>query len=277
MVLELDGQRLGAFVAGGADDEGGDELGAFGVVLADDGRLGHGGVFDEGALDLEGADAVGRRGDDVVVAALEPEVAVGVAPRLVTGGVPAVAEALRGRLGVAVVAVKEADGTLRLVADGDVADAVVGRPAAVLVEDLDVVAGYRLAHRARAHRHRAVVGDQARGLGLAVGVIDRQSGGVAPDLDDLGVQRLARARAVPQVRQLVAGEVGLDEEAIQRRRRAERRDPRLPQDGEDRVGIGLAERDLHDRRALVPLPEQSAPRGLGPAGVGHGPVAVAVA
>ena len=47
------------------------------------------------------------------------------------------------------------------------------------------------------------------------------------------------------------------------------------EDAEDRVGVGATERDVEDRRALVHLPEQPAPRRLGPAGVGDRPVQVA--
>ena len=50
------------------------------IGLADDARLGDGGVLQQRALHLERADEVPRRLDDVVRPADEPEVAVGVAP-----------------------------------------------------------------------------------------------------------------------------------------------------------------------------------------------------
>src|SRR5690349_20972283 len=82
-VLELLGELGVALAAGSEDDEGADDLGSLGVVFADHRRLHHGLVLDQCRLDLEGADPVGGGGDHVVVAALEPEVAVAVAPGFV--------------------------------------------------------------------------------------------------------------------------------------------------------------------------------------------------
>src|ERR1019366_2537366 len=77
-------------------------------------------VLDEYALDFERSDAVGARGDDVVVAALEPEVAVFVHRCLVTGEVEGAAERLGRSLRVVVVAGEQPDGTLRFAAYDDV-------------------------------------------------------------------------------------------------------------------------------------------------------------
>ncbi len=46
------------------------------------------------------------------------------------------------------------------------------------------------------------------------------------------------------------------------------------ENAEDRVCIGLAERDVEDRSAFVHLSEQAAPRRLRPAGIGNGPVQI---
>ena len=62
------------------------------VGLADDGDFGDRGVFDDDALDVERADAIARRSDDVVVAAGEEEMAVGVSRHGVAGHVPVVDE-----------------------------------------------------------------------------------------------------------------------------------------------------------------------------------------
>ena len=258
------------------DDERGDDLGALRVVLADDRGLGDGRVLDQRGLDLERPDAVGRGGDHVVVAALEPEVAVAVAPRLVARVVPAVAERPGVRVRVPVVSAEQADRGRVGDLHGDRADHVVGRRPAVLAEHVDRPARDRGAHRPRPHRHAAVVGDQERGLGLPVAVVHGQAAGaLLPGADDLRVQRLAGAGAVPQDGQVVLGEVGLHEQPVERRRGAERGDPRLADDVQDRVGVGLAERDLDDRRPLVPLAEEPAPGGLRPARVGDRPVPVA--
>ena len=66
-------------------DERLDELARDRVGLADDARLRDGRVLHQRALDLERADQVAGRLDDVVGAADEPEVAVGVAARQVAG------------------------------------------------------------------------------------------------------------------------------------------------------------------------------------------------
>ena len=76
-------------VAGFERDEGGDGL-AFEIVgTADDRGFGDFGVGDERGLDFHGAEAVAADVDDVVDAAHEPEVAVGVLARAVAGEVAA--------------------------------------------------------------------------------------------------------------------------------------------------------------------------------------------
>ena len=65
-----------------------DDLGAQPVGLADDGGERHRRVADQAVLDLGGADAVAGRGDHVVVAADEADVAVTVADALVAGHHP---------------------------------------------------------------------------------------------------------------------------------------------------------------------------------------------
>ena len=87
-------QRLARLEAGLQRDEGLDHLADHRVGLADDAGLGDRRVLHQHALDLERADQVAGRLDDVVGAADEPEVAVGVAPRQVAGQVPAAGEAL---------------------------------------------------------------------------------------------------------------------------------------------------------------------------------------
>ena len=140
--------------------------------------------------------------------------AIGVAPGLVARVIPAVPESVRGRLRIAVVGVEQPDRAHRLVPDDDASDHVVRRPPAVIVEDVDVVAGDRFPHRPRPDRHRSVVGDHAGRLRLSVGLVNRQPGRVPPNLDHLWVERLARARAVAQVRQLVPRQVRLDQHPV---------------------------------------------------------------
>src|ERR1700733_14867876 len=89
--------------------------------------------------------------------------------------------------------------------------------ATVVFDDRHLPAGDRQPHRAGTHRHRAVVGDDATGLGLAVAVVHGQAtGALTPGSDHLGVQRLAGARAVAQSAQVVLREVALDEQPVER-------------------------------------------------------------
>src|SRR5439155_25228076 len=73
-------------------DEGLDDLHRDRVRLADNPRFGDGGMLDQDAFDLEGADEMAGRIDYVVGPADEPEVAFLILTGPVTGDVPAVAE-----------------------------------------------------------------------------------------------------------------------------------------------------------------------------------------
>src|SRR6266550_2025681 len=68
-----------------------DDLPAKRIGRADHGGLGHVGVTQDRALDLEGPDAVPRALDDVIAPALEPEVAVSVAASQIADRHPAAA------------------------------------------------------------------------------------------------------------------------------------------------------------------------------------------
>ena len=90
-----------------------------GIGARHDRRLDDRRVLEQRALDLERADAVAGRDDDVVGAADEPEVAVLVAARAVAGQVPLAAPARRGLLGVLPVLEEE---RRRMAAQREVAD-----------------------------------------------------------------------------------------------------------------------------------------------------------
>src|SRR5208337_418308 len=62
------GERVARGIALPQDDEGLDDFGTFRVRLPDRRRLAHSGMLDQRALDLERADPITGRGDDVVVA-----------------------------------------------------------------------------------------------------------------------------------------------------------------------------------------------------------------
>ena len=88
VLLDVVGRPGGRLGVGARHDVGLDDVAAFLVGLGNDGPLGDRGVFAQRRLDLEGADAVARRDDDVVGAALEPEVTVLVAVADVAGEIP---------------------------------------------------------------------------------------------------------------------------------------------------------------------------------------------
>ena len=92
--LDVGGKRVGRGDAGFQHDERLDDLGAHRIGLADHRGERHRRMLDQAILDLAGPDAVARRGDDVVVAADEREVAVVVDHALVAGGHPVADEFL---------------------------------------------------------------------------------------------------------------------------------------------------------------------------------------
>src|SRR5439155_2954863 len=103
-----------------------------------------------GAFDFEGSDAIAGGFDDVVGAADEPEVAVGVAAGDVAGEVEIAAETGGVFLGVFPVFLEQTEGAMGLDAKGQLAFAARGKNAQVMVEDLHVVTGSRVAHGADA-------------------------------------------------------------------------------------------------------------------------------
>ena len=101
---ELEPQLVARLVARVQDHERLDDGTDDRVGFADHTGLGDRGMLHERALDLERADEMPGRLDDVVAAADEPEVAVGVAAGEVAAQVPAAAEALPVALRLAEVA-----------------------------------------------------------------------------------------------------------------------------------------------------------------------------
>src|SRR5476649_2955715 len=102
---ELVGRRRGA---GLRDHVGHDEALVGAGLLRDARAIGDRGMALQHALDLVGRDAVAEALDDVVLAPEEPEVAVGVAARIVAGEEPPVVLQLRGLVGKVPVAQEEA-------------------------------------------------------------------------------------------------------------------------------------------------------------------------
>src|SRR5215472_19249933 len=96
------------------DNERLDNSAAYFIGAGDDGRFGHGVVLEEGALDLEGTDAIPGANDHVVSSTHEPEIALGVTQTAVSGNIPLASEGIGGFLRVLPVFLEQAHRALRL-------------------------------------------------------------------------------------------------------------------------------------------------------------------
>src|SRR6185436_5753540 len=153
-----------------------DDRAAHRVRLADDRGVRDRGMLHQAGLDLGRADAVARALDDVVGAALVPEIAVVVALALVAGAGP-VADELVAR-GLRILPVLEEEHGIALVAKvamhRDLAQLAARQLLAFAVDDRHPVPGVRPADRAGLHRPgRLAVADDVIDLGLAEHLVDR--------------------------------------------------------------------------------------------------------
>src|SRR3982074_2525192 len=138
VLLQLLGERVGTGPARSQDHVSLDDGSPHRVALAHDRAFHHRGVLDQGALHLEGTDAVTRRDDHVVCSSHEPEVTLWVHVRPVAGDVPVAALAGLGGGGIAPVFPKEAYRALRPYANGDVPLGVGRQWLSFIVDDGDV-------------------------------------------------------------------------------------------------------------------------------------------
>ncbi len=184
------------------------DAGAFDRVRqADGGRLGHGRVADQRALDLGGAQAVARDLDHVVDAPDDPEVAVLIALGRVAGGVLAGETApILAHVALGVLEYRAQHGGPRL-EQHQIAFLAVGHGVARLIQHFGLLPKERARARARLERHDRGGRDHKHArLGLPPGV-DDGAAAVANDavipLPGLGVDRLAHRAEQPQGRQVV--------------------------------------------------------------------------
>src|SRR5512137_155329 len=179
-------QLPGGLRPGLEDEEGLGHVALHRVGARDHRRLGHRPVLDEGALQLEGADAVVGALEDVVGPADVGDVAVRVPHRDVAGVVVAVAHHELVQRRVVLVAGHEPGRAGREV-EGDLP--LVGQ-VPLPVEERDPVPGHGAPHRARLDHLARGVAHLRGGLGLAVPVADDRAPALPHLLDDLGVERL---------------------------------------------------------------------------------------
>ena len=175
-------------------------------------------MLEADGLDLERADAVARRDDHVVGAALVPDVAVFVLSRRVFRVEPVAAEV--GRRVVRPVPVAERVVRIRARAQADFAPLAARNGLLVLVEDRHLPAGHRLAHRALPHVHERVVADERIRLGQPVVVEHRDAVLLPEPADRFRVQRLSgRADAPEHLRVATSRVLDRHHRAHRRRRR----------------------------------------------------------
>src|SRR5262245_26004793 len=108
VLLEFLHQLRGGLIARRQDDECLDNGATYFVGAGDDGRFGHGVVLEEGALDLEGTDAIPGANDHVVSPSHKPEIALSVAQTAVPSNVPFASEGVGGFLRVLPVFLEQA-------------------------------------------------------------------------------------------------------------------------------------------------------------------------
>ena len=269
--LQLAGQLVRALETIRQHDRRLDGKAANRVGHTGDGAFTHRCVLKQLAFDLERPDAVAGRLDDVVVSANVPEVTVLVDPCGVAGVIPAVVNRVRRLFRVAVVFHHDARGA-RLHADADLARLAGVAARTVVALNLDVVERHGLAHRAGTRRRVLEVGDGERRLRLAEALVDREPRVLFPEVEQIGVERLACRRRVLKRREVIGVEVLRHHKTVHRRRAAHRRDLVLRDKREDLARVEAVEIVREDAGLHKPLPVIFAPNRLAPARVSDGEV-----
>ena len=225
----------------------------------DDRRFGHRGVLDQRAFELERADPVIRGFEQIVGPADIGQIAVGVAHRHVAGAVGR-ARQRQNRALVALITLHQAQGR-RVERQTDFAFRLLG---AIGIEQLDPIAGRRLAHRSGLDLLAREIADLQGRLGLAVAVAHGQPPGRPDPLDHFGIERLAGAEGLAQIhpprRQIL-----LDQHPPNCRRGAERGDAAARDRVEQALGVEPRLVQHEHRRPGVPRREHTAIGVLGPA------------
>ena len=228
-------------------------------------------MFEQDVLDLEGADAIAGGLNHVVVAADVPEGAVLVLPGHIARVVPAVVDDLGRLLGVAVILHHDALGT-RVHLDADLAALARVALGAVVALQLQGVEGHGLSHGAGLRLGMGKVGNRKRRFGLAEALIDGKTGRFLPEVEEVGVQGLARRGRVFERTQAIFAEILLHHQAIHGRRAAEGGDLVLVDQRQNLARVEAIEVVGEDTPLHQPLAIELAPDGLAPASVRDGEV-----
>ena len=178
-------------------DEGAHDFAAHRVGMADCRCHQHGRMLHQAILDVGRADAVAAARDQIVLAALVPDVARVILQRDVAGQQPTASKSRRCRRRIIPVAEKH-DRVRPLNRDdaGLAGRQHLARPR----HNRDPVSRDRPAHRAWPHRvKRTTVADQQIGLGLAVELVDPDPERLIRPGEDILAERLAATRHRAQI------------------------------------------------------------------------------
>src|SRR6266568_9101334 len=222
VLLEFLHQLRGGLIARCQNDKRLDNGATYFVGAGDDGRFGHGVVLEEGALDLERTDAIPGANDHVISPTHKPEIALSVSQTAVPGDVPFPEEGVGSFLRVLPVFLEQAHRALRLDTYRYISLlAWRQHGAGVGIDNGHIKTRDRLPHGAWFDLHAGVIGHQNRRFGLAIAIVDGQTGAGPPGHDHLRVEGLAGPHTVAQLRQVVAPQVFQHHHAISRGRGTE--------------------------------------------------------
>src|ERR1700690_3415439 len=178
-------------------------------------------MLDKGAFDLEGADAIARTFGKIVRPSNEPVISVLIAPSHISGVIYVVMPYGGGQLRIAIVSAKHSDRHPFACADNNLSlFADVAGPS-VIIQQVDIVSGRGLAHRARfwlQPREGAYCNGR---LCLTVTFHQSDSGSFEKLGIDFGIQRFAGNGAMCKFIEAIFREFFLDKETVNRRRRTE--------------------------------------------------------
>ncbi len=217
-------------------------------------------MLDEHALELERTQSVIRRFEHVIRAAHKGKVAVVVSRCDVAGVIIAVSHRVRRLRVIIRISVGEAD---RPIGEAQTDFTFIRRHVPFGIEQYDVIAGKRPAHRSGLHRLTRRVADLGGRLSLAVTVSDRQPPCFLHLSNHFRIERLAGRQDFTQRHAIIAQRL-LDQHAPDSRRRAEGCNPVRYQCVEHQLRVEARVIGDEDGCLRVPRREERAPCVLRP-------------
>src|SRR6516162_5548780 len=168
------------------------------IRLADDGGFGDCGMTQDCAFDFERTDPVSRALDDIVGAALEPEISARVTARDIAGGYPSMAKQLTRALRIVPVAERVVALFARTLCQ---ISRLSGRQLqTVLSDDGHLEAWHRQSHRAGLHLdlERVEIAEGEPVLARSEMIFGNKAERFPKEADDFGIERLAAAADAAQ-------------------------------------------------------------------------------